>query len=494
MAATLDSKIAVSSTAICSTQVDGPNADDRHDTLSRPRTAEGNFHPSKLLQPRRPIDPVPLTFSQLTYWHSFRLHERPSVRQIATATRIHGRLNIEVLRQSIEDLLARHEVLRTQIVVLDGVPMQEVSASVGFNLEVYDCTNLSKESSENEILRLINQLILEPVYVATDPLFCARLAKVGFNEHVLFVAMEHMVCDMYSMNIVLRDLTSIYDQALTRHIPSLPSILVQFADYAVWQHSTHELWMRKHGSYWKERLSGCKRLRFPRDRNHSTANKEGWGTVIFKIDADLKSQLRERSRVRRTTVVMSVFTAYVALILRWCNAPDGVFLYQSDGRANAKVLNTVGFFSFGVHLRIELSHGDCFFDLLNRITKEYCRACEHADSGYLQSQPPSSDLAHGPSFNWHPRESRIDSCQGDRKTAITCSGIRFRNPVVDRFNMDYEPMVTFTDLEEEIIGTLNFPLRGFSAETMESLGRTLLAFINVMLTQPEKRIADISVS
>lgn len=493
-AAKLDSTIPVSNRAICSTPVDGPEADSQHDTPSRPRAAAGKLHPSNLLQPRRPIDPIPLTFSQLTYWHSFRLHERPSVRQIATMTRIHGRLNVEVLRQSIEHLLSRHEALRTQIVVLDGVPMQEVSASIGFNLEVDDCTNLSKERSEDEIRRLINHLILEPVYVATDPLFCARVAKFGVNEHVLFVAMEHMICDMYSMNIVLRDLTSIYDQALTRRVPSLPSIPVQFADYAVWQHRTHELWTRRHGAYWEERLRGCTRLRFPRDMSHPTANKEGWGTVTFKIDADLKAQLRECSRARRTTIVMSVFTAYVALILRWCNAQDGVFLYQSDGRANAKVLNTVGFFSFGLHLRIEMSHCDCFLDLLNRITKEYCQAYEHADSGYLQSQLPPSGLERGPAFNWHPRTSRIDSHQGARKTAIACSGIGFRNPVVDRFSIDYEPMVIFTDLDEEIMGTLYFPLRAFSTEVMERLGRTLLGFISVMLTQPETRIADMSVS
>jgi non-ribosomal peptide synthetase component F len=210
----------------------------------------------------------------------------------------------------------------------------------------------------------------------------------------------------------------------------------------------------------------------------------------FQVGEDLQLGLRQWCRKRRTTLAMSIFAAYVALVLRWCHVSEGVFLYQTDGRASAKIANTVGFFAAKLHLRLELFYDDTFVDLLARVTQEYCSAACHADFGYLGSQQPSPEFTRNPIFNWLPRETAGGSpgkVNGEAAT-ISASRIQFHNPTAHTFDLDYEPMVTFTETNDTIVARIHYPLDGFSANTMERFGRLLLAFILRMVTEPAMRV------
>lgn len=444
------------------------------------------------LEPRSPLNRAPLAFSQLAHWHLYGLSERRAMRQVASATRVRGRLSLDALRKSIADVVHRHEALRTRIIVLDGVPIQDISESGDCEIIVDDVTTLSESFREVEVKRLIEQLILEPIDVAAGPLFGVRLVKLRDDEYVLIMAMEHMIADGLSLNVLARDLLVAYMQALKRCAFPLPKIPVQFADYAVWQRNTQRSWLAKHGAYWNKRLIGYQRLRFPEDQSLQVATLLGRGTIPLQIGKDLKAQLREWSRLRQTTLVMTVFTAYVALVLRWCNASESVIPYQFDGRVNPTVENTIGYFASVLYLRIELREDDSFIDLVHRVTVEYCQAYEHADFSYMAAQVPRPEFTRNTVFNWVPQGSNLDlSALDGSADAITCSQIRFTRPMLKTLELDVEPMILLFDTDDEVVGGIYFSLNRFSLSRMERFGRNFLMFIEALLRQPERRVRDI---
>lgn len=443
------------------------------------------------LEPRPRLDRAPLAFSQLSHWNLFQLSERRAIRAVASATRMRGRLSVNALRRSVAEIVHRHDALRTRIVVLDGVPIQEISESGDCEPKVDDLTALSESFREVEVKRIIEEFILEPIDVAVGPLFGVRLLRLRDDEHVLIVAMEHMISDMFSMNILLRELFTAYMQALKGRALSLPAIPVQFADYAVWQRTAQRSWIEKHGAYWNEHLAGCQRLRFPEDRSSPTETHLGWGTVPIRIGRDLKAELREWSRLRQTTLVMSVFTAYVGLVLRWCNASESVFQYQSDGRVSPNIENTVGYFASVLYLRMGLLEDDSFLDLMNQVTEEYCKAYEHADFSYMAAQVPCPEFTRNAYFNWIPQGSTDLSDLNGSEYTITCSPVRFVHPMLKKLELDHDPGILLHDTDDEVVGYVYFPLNRFSIDTMEKFGRNFLRFIGALLRQPEGRVKDI---
>jgi len=435
---------------------------------------------------------APLTFSQLAHWRLHKLAERPSVRQLAAATRLRGRLRADVLRQAWIGLIERHDALRTRVVVEDGVPMQEVGASADVDLPVEDLTTLAEPARHAAVSRLLNDLIMEPIHPATVPLIAARVAKIGADEHVLMIAMEHMISDASSMSILLRDLLSMYEALTQGRSPSLPRIPVQLADHAIWQQRMHPSWLASHGAYWARRLDGCQRLRFPR-HGLASGRRAGWSYVPVHIDRTLKAGLQEWCRTRRTTLVMAVLAAYVALVMRWCHVVDTVVRFQTDGRFHEQVEHTIGYFASVLHLRVAIRGSERFIDVLGRVTEEYCNAHEHADGSYIDAQEPRPPYARNCAFNWVPQARSASDLPRDRATLVTES-MDFDSPVLREREKDSEPVLLLYEREEEITGGVYFPLDQFALADMQRFGQDLLGFLQAMLRDADQSIWDSALS
>lgn len=444
------------------------------------------------LEPRKPTLRVPLTFSQLAHWRCNRLYERPSVRQVASAIRISGPLNLELLCSSVSATVRRHEALRTRIIIQEGVPVQDVSEAEHSHLTVEDFAGLVGADRQVQLTGLIERLILEPVRLDRDPLWAIALARFDADEHVLIVAMEHMIGDGVSINILLRDLFAQYDAVLRGTPVCLPAIPIQFADYAVWQSATREQWLCRHGEYWRRRLAGSELLRFPAQEGLRRETARSWNSVQICIDADLKAQLRDWCRIRQTTLVMSVLTAYIALLARWCTSRDVVLRYQTDGRSNPKITQAIGYFASILYLRIELRDSDTLLDLLERVVQEYCSGQEHADSSYLDTQTMASGLVQSPGFNWVPQEPKHNLAHAqDSPGALRFSPVPFDNPVLRRYERNAEPTLLLYDFDEQIVGSLLYQADKFAPAAMRRWADNFLSVMKVMLRQPDRCLRDI---
>lgn len=440
---------------------------------------------------------APLTFSQLAHWNLYNLREQPAIRHIASATRLHGLLNVATLRESLLHVIDRHDALRTRIAIVAGVPTQAITHTGSWILEPDDLSTSPEDLRNIEVHQLIEALILEPIDVCLGPLFGVRLIKLTQEDHVFVLAMEHMISDMFSMSLLLEEVFTAYSHLSAGGPIDLPPVSIQLPYHASQQHAGLAAWMEGHGSYWEAKLGGQNRLRFPADAHPNESGNVGWGTAAIYIDAPLKMQLREYCRSRRTTLAMGLLVSYVGFVLRWCHASDGVVQYAIDGRGAPETVRAIGFFASTLFLRVRLLDSDKFDDLLNRITAEYCAAHEHADDYYLATQIPRPDFTRTTMFNFVPHGASMEIAQlQEPGSRLELHPIPFADPLLTHpmlkdLALDYEPMILLHDAGSEILGGVHFPKNRFSSQTMKRAARAFSDFLKILLMQPEQAIKDI---
>jgi hypothetical protein len=447
--------------------------------------------PMPALEPRRGDEVVPLTFSQLQYWRKTRLSERGGLRTIVAAHKLRGPLDVPLLRACISELVMRHEALRTRIVLSEGVPEQRVLTSCEVALDIHDLASLPEPMHDLEVERRIHELMLAPVRVDRDPLFAALLVKLGEQLHVLVMVMEHVISDGFSRNVLVRDLVMLYGQRSQGHRGRLPPLSIQFADYAVWQAKAYRVWLHSHGSKWQERFAGCRRIRFQGGSALPDGGKARYLLMPVHIDSSVRERLTEWCRIRRTTPSMAVFTAFAALVLRWCGESGAVIGFQSNGRFHPLIENSIGYFAYALNLRLELRGGDSFVDLLRRVMQEYCIASEHADLRCADTQVPLPEFARNPGFNWVSRAPGGPALASGA-SELTFQSYDFALPTDDQaeYDCDFEPSVIVLDKGHCIEGYVRFPNR-YSIAHIEAFRESFLMFVREWLRDPEQRIEAI---
>jgi amino acid adenylation domain-containing protein len=429
--------------------------------------------------PRVPCDRVPLTFSQRWLWNALKLDQCPSTRAVAAAVRLKGRVHIGHLRQSFADLLRRHEALRTRIVLVEGIPQQEIDPYVEYDLPIVCLTSLCESDRVAEAKRLAEEIVHEPISLAVGPLFCARLLTLTDDDHVLVIAMDHMISDAVSRSIVFRDLWAIYRQLARGLGSSILPLAVQFADYALWQHETLHSWMEQHGAYWNRRLHGSRRLCVPAGDLGVGATRAKLGRLPVSFGESLSAQLRDLSRRERTTLVMSVLTVYVALLSRVCKETDLVVAFIAMARLHPEVENTVGYFNAPLFLRMTLSDEDSFVSLLRRVTEEYGTAYRHSDCGKLAAQIPEPEFVWNPRFNWIPGEFAPVATGG---AALEPRDFELAPREDSEWGGELELAVS--DTREGVRGTLSYRADRLTGSTMERFRRDLVLLVEELVAHP----------
>lgn len=447
--------------------------------------------PDSALSRARSTCLAPLAYTQKADWHFVEAGELRRMRQVASAIRIAGPLRIEAMAASVTELVSRHTSLRIRTHHHNGTLAQEIDEPGSLGLEFHD---LSGSPHDDPIARLIETTILAPLEEVESAPCAVRLARRTPKEHVLIVAMDHMVSDAYSMNIFLQELFAIYRQMAGGERVSLPVISLQFSDYAREQEATREDWERAHLPYWRQRLTGVSRLKFTKAADRPRHAATGWADVPIRISRETKQALLEWSRGMKTTLVLSVFTAFVASVMRWGSCSDTVVQFQTDGRADRRITHTIGYFASVLHLRIALTDTDSFVDLLRAVTQEYCRAYEHADSSYLSAQVPRPDLTRSTMFNWVPESDPTGAAHFNLGSSDLHAEIyAFRNPALEHFGFDRDPVVQLFEGASEVTGSVFFPMLAFSQPEMERFARHFRTVLDRMITRPQQIVSVIQV-
>ena len=348
-------------------------------------------------------DFVPLSFAQQRLWFLDQYEPNSAVYNVPSARRLQGPLDIGALERSLREIMRRHEALRTTFSSADGEPVQVIAPSPSFSLPILDLSHFSDSEREAEAQRHVTAEAQLPFDLSQGPLFRASLLRIGENDHVILLTMHHIVSDGWSMGVLSREMSALY-QAFTLGKPSpLSDLPIQYADYAVWQRE----WLKgdeleRQLSYWKKQLEGAPGvLDLPTDRPRPAVQSHRGAWQSIALSKHLSEKLKGLSRKEGVTLFMTLLAAFQTLLYRYTGQEDIVVGSPIANRTRTEVENLIGFFVNTLALRSNFTNSPTFKELLAQVRETALGAYANQDLPFeklVEELQPERNLSYSPLF------------------------------------------------------------------------------------------------
>jgi hypothetical protein len=296
---------------------------------------------------------------------------------VVSAVRMSGELDVVLLQRALNEVVARHESLRTGIGLVDGDPHQLVVPETLVPLPLVDCADLPADAVAARVRRLARDQAAVPFTLDAPPLVRVVLVRESPRVHTLVVVIHHMVCDGWSMDVFYRDLAAAY-QALREGRPAdLPELPVQYADYVAWQdQSLTEQRMTELSAYWRQAVGGTEPLRLPVDRPRAQRGGAG-GRLEIELDAPSVARLTELGDRTGATAFMVLLAAFKVVLARTTGQDDVAVGTPVAGRHHPDAEQLVGFFANTLVLRTRLAMRDSFLAAVDAVRDTCLGAFSH---------------------------------------------------------------------------------------------------------------------
>jgi amino acid adenylation domain-containing protein len=345
---------------------------------------------------------LPLSFAQERLWFLDQLEPASPLYNISAAMRLSGPLQAAVLNQCLQQVVARHEPLRTTFVNRQGRPWQRIAPRQEVPLPVLDLETIATDRREAEVQRMAAKEATRPFDLSTGPLIHTSLLRLGPTEHVLLFTVHHIVADGWSMQVLVRELVGRYEAAVTGRTLQLPELTVQYADYGAWQRERMSgKTLEEHQAFWRQQLSGAATLDLPTDRPRPAVQTFRGAKLRFELPAGLTERLRAAGRRHGATPFMTLLAAFQTLLGRYSGQDDIVVGTPVAGRNHLEIEGLIGLFVNTLVLRGDLSGNPTFEELLRRTVKVATAAYAHQELPFEQlvdHLQPERDLSRNPLF------------------------------------------------------------------------------------------------
>lgn len=324
---------------------------------------------------------LPLSFAQQRLWFLEQLEPNTALYNVPLALRFKGVLRPELLERALNGVLARHEALRTNFGSANGTPFQVIREGRQVEIDRVDLSQQPAGEREADLRRSLTAEAQRPFDLEHDLLLRACLFRLSPEKHVLLLTLHHIVCDEWSLRVLFRELTLLYEAETADRACSLPELPIQYADFAIWQRETLQgPWLEKELGYWKEALENAPpRLQLPVDRIQTDSG----GHLGFRESRDLpmalSKQLAELSREEGVTLFILLLAAFKALLWRHTGQEDLVVGSPIAGRTRVETEELIGFFVNTLVLRTRIAGNLTFQELLRRVRETILGAYEHQE-------------------------------------------------------------------------------------------------------------------
>src|SRR5215469_3947424 len=345
-------------------------------------------------------DHLPLSFAQQRLWFLDQLEPCNPIYNLAQIFRIRGKLETGALERALNQIVERHESLRTTFQFRGGEPVQVVAAELDLPLPITDLSELDGEGRESEVQKLALEEAERPFRLSSDPLIRAQLVRLDEADHVLVLTMHHIVSDRWSMGLVGEELASFYRALVAGEAPQMPELPVQYPDFAVWQRE----WLQGDAqlAYWKKQLSGAPELlELPTDRPRPAVQSHRGAMWEALLPKPLVQELVRLSQSQGATLFMTLLAGFQVLLSRYSGQDDIVVGSPIANRRYAEIEPLIGIFVNTLCLRGDLSGNPTFDELLAKTRDLALAAYAHQDIPFeklVEELEPERSLSHNPIF------------------------------------------------------------------------------------------------
>jgi amino acid adenylation domain-containing protein/non-ribosomal peptide synthase protein (TIGR01720 family) len=370
---------------------------------------------------------LPLSFAQQRLWILDQLEPGSSFYNTPIAVRLTGQLNVAAFEQTMSEIIRRHEILRTVIPVIDGEPVQVIAPAQTIKLPVIDISHLSESERESQARQLASEEAARPFDLAKGPLLRNSLLKLSDDQHVVLFTAHHIVCDGWSMGILVREVAALYEAFCNNRRSELPELAIQYADYSCWQRE----WLQGEVlnaqlAYWKRQLGGnLPTLELPTDRPRPAVQSYKGAHLSCLIAAEKSEAIKALSRQHGATLFMTLLAVFQVLLNRYTRQEDMLIGVANANRNRFETEGLIGFFINTLALRADLSGSPRFTDLLAKVRESVLGAYMNQDLPFdklVEELQPERNLSHTPlvqvAFGVHNAPAHAAQLPGLKLTAL----------------------------------------------------------------------------
>jgi amino acid adenylation domain-containing protein len=433
---------------------------------------------------------LPLSYEQYRLWFLEQLEPNKSFYNCPLNIRFSGRLNVAALERTWNELVRRHEVLRTSISKVEDVPVQIIAPPSPFELRVEDLSGLGAEEQAAAAGRRSAEEARRPFDLSAGPLLRVKLLRLGEAEHVMLLTMHHLIIDAWSTALLVEEVGAIY-RAFEAGEPSpLAEPRIQYADYAAWQRG----WLAGEASkqqlaYWRGQLGGAlPALKLPADRARpATPNYEG-DSYRTTLPPALLASLKELSRAQGATLFMTLLAAFKTLLFRYTLQEDIVVGTPSANRNRAELEGVIGFFVNQLVMRTDLSGNPPFRELLRRVRDVALGAYAHQDipvERLVEELRPERDQGYQPLFNVS------FNLLNTPKKSLELPGVVLSLIPVGRPAARFDLTLLGEEAEEGLRLTWEYRTALFSGERVRQMHEHFEALLRGIVAEPQARLRNL---
>lgn len=428
----------------------------------------------------------PLSFSQQRLWFLDQLEPESPLYNTSKAIRLSGALNVEALQKSLDAIVARHEILRTNIVALDGNPIQVITKNRSVKLAVIDLSEWADGERQAEMHRLLNAEALRPFDLSSGLMLRTTLLRLGENDHVLLLLIHHIASDGWSMGILSRELAALYGAFSTGKPYPLPELPIQYADFAVWQRQ----WFRGEVletqlSYWRKQLDNLATLQLPTDRPRPAIQSFRGARQTLALPKDLSVALKALSRKEGVTLFMTLLAAFQTLLHRYAGQEDIAVGTDVANRNRVETEGLIGFFVNLLVMRTNLSGNPTFRELLRRVREMALGGYAHQDVPFerlVEELRPERDLSR------NPLVQVLFVMQNAPVRALELSGLTLSPLEVGSNISRFDLGLFMTEQGQGLVMTWNYSTDLFGATTIDRMIGHFETLLGSIVAQPDTRL------
>jgi amino acid adenylation domain-containing protein len=323
---------------------------------------------------------LPLSHSQQRIWFMDQL-EHNALYNIACVWQLDGLLNYAAFKTALHALVARHESLRTTVMIHEDKPFQNIKNSLEIEVPYVDISSLTLDEQKNILASTYKAESSHLFDLTSGPLLRVKLIKLASENHVFLLTMHHIIADDWSIQVLLRDLSHYYESVVKKKVASLPVLPIQYADYAYWQRRMiTEGRVDRALMFWQAHLKDAPPLlKFPTDQPRPAFPDYAGGNYSFTLSKELQKQLNNFSQQQQVTLFVTLLTTFYVLLHRYTAEEDIVVGTAIANRHHLETEDLIGFFANTLALRSIVSSETTYLMLLRQIRATVFAAQEHQD-------------------------------------------------------------------------------------------------------------------
>ena len=432
---------------------------------------------------------LPLSFAQQRLWFMDQLLPGHVLFNLNFAIRLRQPLDVAILERSLNEIVRRHETLRTTFAFADDQPVQVIVATRRLTLPVRDLGALPADEREREAARLAGEEARKPFDLAHGPLLRTSLLRLGTAEHIFLVTMHHIVSDGWSMGLFWRELAAIWSAFAQGRPSPLPELPIQYGDFAVWQRQ----WLQGavldgQLAFWKNQLANLPVLELPVDHPRPPTQSFRGDTFRAVLPGPLSAALRELSQREGVTLFMTLLAGFLTLLHRYTGQDDIVVGSYIAGRNRPEVEGLIGFFLNTLILRADAGGDPAFREMLMRVRHLTLEAYAHQDVPFaklVEELQPERDQSRNPLFQVMFQMLNVPTL--DRKPGVPAPALL----EVRRGTAIFDLSCMFEECAEGLAFDLEFSTDLFDASTVRRLAAHYTVLLEAIAADPGQRLSEL---